>query len=67
MDKDIIVRNFIRKRELFRTLRFVSLLGLVFYGIVLPDFFPALTMGQYEKAYKKMRIPCKNTHFPFLP
>ena len=52
MDKDIIVRNFIRKRELFRTLRFVSLRGLVFYGIVLPDFFPALTMGQYEKAYK---------------
>ncbi len=52
MDKDATIRNFIRKRELFRKMRFVSLLGLVFYGIVLADFFPALTMGEYEKAYK---------------
>ena len=52
MDKDSIIRTFIRRRELFRKLTFISLGGLVLYGIIIPDFFPAITVGEYEKAYK---------------
>lgn len=52
MDKDAAIRAFIKKRELFRLLTFIILGGLVLYGIIIPDFFPAITMGEYEKAYR---------------
>ena len=52
MNKDAAIRAFIKKRELFRLLTFISLGGLVLYGIIIPDFFPVITMGEYEKAYR---------------
>ena len=52
MNKDTVVRAFVKKRELFRKLTFVSFLGMVLYGIIIPDFFPAITVGEYEKVYK---------------
>lgn len=52
MDKDAAIRAFIKKRELFRLLTFISLGGLVLYGIIIPDFFPVITVGEYEKAYR---------------
>lgn len=52
MDKDSVIKAFIKRRELFRLLTFISLGVLVLYGIIIPDFFPAITVGEYEKVYR---------------